>query len=269
MLQLPFKLERPLFFFDLETTARKPEEARIIELGFWEFGPAGFVREWCGRFNPEVPIPPKVSEITGISDFDVSAKPRFRQIAANLAKGFSNCDFAGNNIRYDLRVMSAEMGRAGQEWSYAGARILCNYRLEQIAVPRKLADLYERYTGKKLEGAHGALVDTRASTEVLIGQLARWAPLFPADLQQLHDLQWPDWIDTEGKFRFDEQGIAYMNFGKHQDLPLEKVPRDYWDFMLSPKEKFSAEAKAIAAAAKLGNFPRRQPLPEPIEERPE
>lgn len=258
------KLERTLFWLDTETTGLSRENARIIELGFQEWNPEGLKREWVTRLNPGVPISPEVTEITGITDFDVSARPYFKQIAENLARGFSDCDFGGKNVRFDLRVISSEMERAGVSWSYAGARIIDNDRLESVAVPRNLSAMYERYTGKKLEGAHGALADVRASLEVAATQLLHWE-ILPRTLDELHALQWPDWIDTEGKFRFNSHGVAIMRFGKYEGEPMSKVPADYWNFILSPKEKFSAETKRYAADAKLGKFPSRPPKEVPIE----
>ena len=71
----------------------------------------------------------------------------FRQLAPSLAKGFVDCDLAGKNVRFDLRIIAAEMARASQPWSYTGARIIDAERLEQLAVPRSLSHLHEKYTG--------------------------------------------------------------------------------------------------------------------------
>lgn len=251
------KLDRPLFFFDLETTSLQTEEARIFQIAFVEFRPDGTSREWSTTLNPVVPIPPQITKKTGKTNFDLNARPVFKQLAPYLVVGFKDCDYAGNNIRYDLRVLSAEMQRAGVAWDYRDARVLCTYRLEQIAVPRKLENLYERYTGKKLEQAHDALADIKATVEVFAAQLERWTPLFPRDVAQLHQVQWPDWIDTEGKFRFDEDGVPTVGFGKHSGTPMVEVPGDYWDWMLNPKQDFSAEVRQIVTKAKLGEFPKK------------
>jgi hypothetical protein len=58
--------------------------------------------------------------------------PSFKQLAPNLAKGFTDVDFAGKNVRYDLRILSAEFARANVEWSYMDARIVDADRLEHV-----------------------------------------------------------------------------------------------------------------------------------------
>jgi DNA polymerase-3 subunit epsilon len=234
--------------------------------------------------NPLVPISAEVSAIHGITDAKVQScqlchgiEPRethdeavsdhsfkpwpiFKQLAPSLAKGFSDCDFAGKKVRYDLQIMDHEMRRAGQPWSYAGARIIDADRLEQLAEPRSLSHLYKKYTGKDHEGAHGALADVRASSEVIIAQLERYDVL-PRDLTALHELSWPGWIDGEGKFRYINGVACFSQWGKFANRPMRdpevnrpgRNGQTYWDFILTGT--FSEGVKELARAAKLGKFP--------------
>jgi len=266
------RLTRTLHVFDLETTSLQTEEAHIVEIGFQTWNHLGLLHEWRSLVNPGVPI--KNAHAHGITDDDIVVKcwkcrrykeehptescpewravPAFSQLAARLSSGFSNCDFAGKNVRYDLAVLSAEFRRAHVKWSYAGARIIDGDRLEQILEPRTLSALYEKYTGQKLEGAHRADNDVRATTTVIEHQLSRNRKIFPTDLDLLHEMQWPGWIDSEGKFRFDKDGVARVQFGKHRNVPMEQVPKDYWRWVT---ENFSDESRQIAANALIGIFP--------------
>lgn len=295
-------LTRPLFIMDTETTGTNTETARIIELGFEQWSDKGIVKEWRTLVNPGVPIPAGSTEIHHITDAmvtgckvcggaqkDLNANfctcevfapwPTFRQLAKNLAYGFRDCDFAGQNIRFDLRVITAEMKRANVcgtcghdpsehplagkclmftplDWNYAGARIIDSGRLEQLVVPRTLSDLHKKYTGLEHDGAHGALSDVRASHTVIVKQLETYESL-PRDLAALHELSWPGWITADGGVRF-VNGVATMMFGKHKEKALQDVPRDYWDYVLRPKESFGEDMKRIAAEAKLGRYPKCQ-----------
>lgn len=279
-------LTRPLIVLDTETTGFDTEADRIVELGFQmystEFPGDGPSKEWRTLVNPGVPIPAATTAVHHITDamvqncrtcgvplathpiglasemlveacLDPKPWPRFRDLAPSLALGFTACDFAGKNVRYDLRITAAEMRRVGQDWNYVGARIIDIDRLEALAEPRDLGTLHEKYTGRKHDDAHGALSDVRASTTVLHAQFSRYIGL-PRDLDALHAAQWPGWCDTEGKFRIVD-GRALVMFGKYKWKPMASVPPDYWDFILSRKANFSNEIKAIAAAAKLGRYP--------------
>ena len=246
-------LTRPLFVLDTETTGVDPKSDRIVEIGFQRWETTGITKEWRSHVNPTVTIPPSSTKVHGITDARVAGSLSFKDLAANLAKGFSACDYAGKNIRFDLRIIAAEMQRAGQEWSYIGARIVDVERLEQLAIPRDLGSLHKKYTGAKHEGAHGALSDVRASTTVICKQLEAHASL-PRDLDILHAKQWPGWIDGDGKFRFVDGVPCFSQWGKYAGQPMTKADIGYWDFII--KGTFGEDVKALARAAKLGQFPK-------------
>lgn len=248
-------LERNLFVLDLETTGVDPLTARIIEIGFQQFNAEGLVKEWQTFIDPGIPIPSDATRVNKITDDDVKEKPTFKQLSENLAKGFRDCDFAGKNVRYDLRVLSAEMKRAGlEEWNYLDARILDADRLEQLGEPRTLSHLYERHTGKKLEGAHRALVDVQATTDVINAQLVKFQHL-PKTLDALHELQWPGYIDDDGRFKF-VGGVPTCSFGKWRGKAMRDIPMDYWDWII--RSDFPSEVKGLANAAKLGKYPTKK-----------
>lgn len=292
-------LTRPLIVFDVETTGLDCEKDRIVELGFQQFLPDGKVVEWRSLVNPGVPIPSDVTKVHGITNErmlacrecggiradsngnfctcpDFKPVPTFKQLAPRLATGFSNCDFGGKNIRFDLRFMAAEMKRAGQRWSYATAKIIDADRLEQIGEPRTLSHLYTKHVtevcntcdgegvvtayagvqhdrcgdcngsgriGKKLIDAHQAMADVKATSEVITAQLRKYNVL-PHDLDQLHALQWPGWVDTEGKIRRDSEGVARLAFGKHSGVDVRQVPTGYWKWITDAD--FSDEFKELA-----------------------
>ena len=243
----------------------------------------GPIKEYRTLVNPGIPIPEAVTKLTGITDamvqgcrtcgyalnghpigksdecvdvdcIDPKPVPTFKQLANSLSRGFTNCDFANQNIRFDLRILQAEMTRAGVEWSYVGARIIDTHKLEQIAVPRSLSHLHEKYTGLKHDGAHGALSDVRAAATVIAKQLETHDAL-PRDLAKLHEMSWPGELDEGGKFKM-VSGVATCQFGKHRGKAMRDIPVDYFDWLL--KSDFPADVKTLAANAKLGKYPEAQ-----------
>jgi DNA polymerase-3 subunit epsilon len=272
-------LARPIFVLDTETTGTDPQQDRIVEIAFEEWTSEGMVKEWRSLVDPRMPIPAAETKVHGITNNDMvccrecrmpriahpyyagpdpiiecpdfKPVPTFPQLAANLAKGFADCDFAGQNVRFDLQILAAEMARAKQPWSYATARIVDSSALERLAVPRSLSHLHEKYAGAKHDGAHGALSDVRAAATVIAKQLEAHE-LLPRDLDALHELQWPGLIDAEGKFKMVD-GVPTVNFGKWKGKAMKDVDAGYWDFIL--REGFSDGTKKLAAEAKRGVFP--------------
>ena len=239
----------------------------------------GMTKEYRTLVNPGVPIPASATKVHGITDamvqgcrncgelvvshpvsssmtfesscYEFKPWPKFAQLAPNLAKGFTDCDFAGKNVRFDLRILAAEMQRAGVPWSAVGARIIDADALERIAVPRSLSHLYRKYMGQDLVGAHGALADVKATEEVISAQLQRYEAL-PKDLDALHELSWPGWLCDGGQFKMID-GVAVCQFGKWRGVAMKKIDVSYYDWLL--KSDFPADVKALAAQAKLGNYP--------------
>jgi DNA polymerase-3 subunit epsilon len=64
-------LEKPLVFFDLETTGISVGKDRIVEISMLKVLPNGEEVALTMRINPGIPIPEKSSEIHGIYDDDV------------------------------------------------------------------------------------------------------------------------------------------------------------------------------------------------------
>lgn len=274
MIHQLLNLARPLFVIDCETTGVDPQRDRIVEVGFQRWTTEGMDKEWCSLINPGMSIPASATKVHGITDarmhlcnhcgltsgehspIDLAHQfkpvPTFAQLAANFAKGFTCCDFAGKNVRFDLRIIAAEMMRAGVQWSYLGARIIDAERLEQLAEPRSLSYLHKKYVGHVHDGAHGALSDVRATTTVLACQLKVHQQL-PRDLDALHAAQWPGWIDPEGKFRFVDGIPCFGGWGKYAGRPMREADASYWDFILL--KDFSVDVKLLAGNAKLGKFP--------------
>src|SRR5690554_2122410 len=98
-MELPFELERPLAFFDIESTGLSIRNDRIIELALIQIHPSGDVMERVRRFNPGIPIPPEATAVHGITDADVADEPPFARRARALANLLDDADLAGFNIR--------------------------------------------------------------------------------------------------------------------------------------------------------------------------
>jgi DNA polymerase III alpha subunit (gram-positive type) len=68
---MKLKLERPIIFFDLETTGLTIGKDHIVELCYIRIEPNGCERAETLRFNPGIHIPKECSDIHGITDDDV------------------------------------------------------------------------------------------------------------------------------------------------------------------------------------------------------
>ena len=70
-------LDKPLCFFDLETTGVNIVKDRIVEIGIVKLHPNGKRESKSWRVNPQVKIPLEASEVHGITDIMVEKSPIF------------------------------------------------------------------------------------------------------------------------------------------------------------------------------------------------
>jgi DNA polymerase-3 subunit epsilon len=255
-MQLPFELDRPLAFFDLETTGLNPRLDRIVELAIVRVTPDGQVLERARRFNPGVPIPPEASAVHGITDADVADEPAFAKTARSLLELLDPCDLAGFNIRrFDLPILIAEFRRAGLRFDVGGRRIVDIQLIFHREERRDLSAAARYYLGREHEEAHSAMSDTRTSAAVLLAQIERYGHL-PRTLAGLHgycDELSP--FETELDRWFVETDAGYVfRRGRHRGRALIEVAqqeRDYLDWMLGA-EDMDEEVLALVRSALAG-----------------
>jgi DNA polymerase-3 subunit epsilon len=105
-------LEKPLDFFDLETTGTSTAMDRIIELCAVKLSTDGSQEEIHYLLNPTIPIAAGASAVHGITDEMVQDKPTFGDLASELADFFQGYDLGGYNIkRFDVPMLMEEFHR--------------------------------------------------------------------------------------------------------------------------------------------------------------
>lgn len=249
-------IDRLTLGFDLETTHTNKDIARIVELGIEIMKPGEPTKEYRTYVNPGISIPPSATAIHHITDEMVKDAPTFKQLAPNLLKGFTGADLAGFNVRFDVGIIAAEFTRAGYTWDYNDARIIDGFRLWQIAEPRSLDDAWVHWVDE-LERAtvtgdsHSALYDVKRSTRVIACQVADSDKLRGKTMQELHDMCWPGWYDSEGKLKWHD-GALCLSFGEHREKPLSEVPEGYLRWML--KKNFSEKVRGVIRDALNGVY---------------
>jgi DNA polymerase-3 subunit epsilon len=253
---LELKLKRPIVFLDLETTGINVSSDRIVEISLLKISPNGKEQWMTLRINPEMPIPPHVTAIHGITDNDVADAPAFREVAKNLAKFLEGCDLAGYNaIKFDIPVLAEEFLRTDTDFDFKKRKYIdvqvIFYKKEQ----RTLAAAVQFYCNKKFEHAHSAEADTAATYEVLKAQLDRYSDL-ENDISKLAEFSsFNNNVDFAGRIILDENGIEIFNFGKHKGKPVEAVFREdpaYYAWIMNGD--FPLYTKKVLTEIKLRTF---------------
>ena len=262
---MKLNLQKPLVIFDLETTGLDLVKDRIIQISYIKVYPDGHEERGNELINPERPIEPVITQLTGISDADVKDKPTFKQLGQTLADKFIGSDFAGfNSNHFDIPLLAEEFLRAGIDFDFSKCRLIDAQAIFHRMERRNLAAAYKFYCGRKMEDdfeAHRADQDTEATYRVLMGELDKYAPganedpekVLENDMDQLAAFSklnnnvdfagriiWAEMKDRNGNPLLDSDGkpkmIEVFNFGKHKGLPVADVLRidpGYYSWILS------------------------------------
>ena len=217
------KLEKPIVYFDIESTGVETETARIIELACIKYNVDGTQEQKTILVNPGVLIPIEASDVHGITDEDVKDKPFFKQYAQAIRNWFEGCDLAGfNSDNYDIPLLSAEFERAGLEGINWNPNLLDVMKLYRLLYPNTLSEVYKRLTGKELEGAHGALADISATKEIADILIPKLRETTEDNLETVLDVDnfmqgEKKRVDLSGKMYKDADGVVRWNFSKNKD----------------------------------------------------
>ena len=284
---MELNLERPLLFFDIESTGLNIASDSIIELCFVKIMPGGEQRVKTWRVKPwdyvndcQREINPSAQAVHGISAEDVADKPTFYQISEEVAQWLEGSDLAGfNSAKFDLPMLAEEIERVRRGSNIFPAKEvdIDLHAMQMVDVqnifhmmePRTLKAAYMFYCGLELENAHAAEADTLATYEVLKSQLDRYQgdPRIENNVTKLARFSVKQrTVDYAGRIILNDKDEPCISFGKHKGKTTREVyfsePSyfawiDNGDFTLDTKRQFAklkaqyeAEKKAAASAAR-------------------
>jgi DNA polymerase-3 subunit epsilon len=268
---MKLNLNRPLIFFDLETTGVNVGSDRIVEISMVKVVPDGTHDTKTLRVNPTIPIPAKATEVHGITDEDVRNEPTFAQLAHGILQFIGNADLAGyNSNKFDVPLLAEEFLRAGVDFDLKGRRCIDVLNIYNKMEPRTLSAALMYYCGKEMEHAHSAENDAMATYGILLAQLEKYSGMpyhdkngqesYPVvnDVAALHEFSFLNRnVDLAGHLIYDENGVEVFNFGKHKGVSVEKIFKtepSYYDWMM--KAEFPLYTKKVITAIKLRGFNR-------------
>lgn len=222
---MELNLRNPLVFFDLETTGTDTAKDRIVEISILKILPNGTEEVKTKLINPGMPIPQASTDVHGITDEDVKDAPQFKQIAKSLAEFMEGCDIAGfNSSRFDVPLLAEEFLRAGVDYDFSKRKMIDVQIIYHKKEQRTLEAALKFYCGKELTDAHSAEADTRATYEVLKGQLKMYPDLEnDVDFLAKEFSSYNNNVDLAGRIILDENGVEVFNFGKHRGKSVAEI----------------------------------------------
>ena len=175
---MELKLNRPICFFDLETTGIEVAKDRIVEISILKVFPNGNKESKTWLVNPEMVIPPNVIAVHGITNEKIANEPTFRELASQIYTMIKDSDLAGfNSDRFDIPLLAEELLRAGVDFDMKSRVSVDVQTIFHKMEERTLSAALKFYCGKSIDNAHSAAADTMATYEILMAQLERYSEL--------------------------------------------------------------------------------------------
>lgn len=234
---MELNLQRPLLFFDIESTGLNIPSDSIIELSFVKILPGGEQRIKTWKIKPwdyvkqcQRPIDPQASKVNGVTDDMLVDCPTFFEVADEVASWLVDSDLAGfNSAKFDLPMLAEEFERvklAGKDLNVDlhSPKMVDVQNIYHAMEPRNLKAAYRFYCGgEDFENAHTAEADTLATYEVLKGQLDRYPDVLKNDVASLASYANKRAVDFAGLIVRNEAGEPVVNFGKHKGKTVREV----------------------------------------------
>jgi len=171
--------EGPLAALDLEATGVDTRTARIIEVGLFRFETDGSSDALIDRLiDPGVPVPAKVTELTGISAGDLAtnggtpADVLMETLAAITALVAEGVPIVLYNANYDWPLLTNELVRHGLDPLPAVPPtilidpLVLDRHVDRYRKGKRTLSTVADHYGVRLDGAHRAAADAAATVGV-------------------------------------------------------------------------------------------------------
>lgn len=249
-------LQRPICFFDLETTGVHVAKDRIVEIAILKVFPNGNKESKTWLVNPEMKIPKEVIAVHGITDEKVANEPTFKPLAPEIYALIKDSDLGGfNSDRFDIPLLAEEMLRAGIDFDMKNRRSVDVQTIFHKMEKRTLSAAYKFYCDKELVDAHAAAADTLATYEVLLAQIEKY-PELENNVSALSEFSTrKKSLDFAGFIIEDKNGEAIFSFGKHKFKKVAQVLEDepgYYSWIM--QADFPLYTKKVLTQIRVSGF---------------
>ena len=181
---IPGSRRREWVALDLETTGLSAETDAIIEIGAVKFTSDATLDEYETFVNPGRKITEFINQLTGITQAQVDAAPRFADVASNLLDFIGDSTVIAHNADFDLGFLRAEGlavdGPVCDTWELA-------YLAQPNAPSYALDQLASAVSAPKRQ-AHRALNDALAVRDVFLALVPVLADMDPTVIAEFRRL---------------------------------------------------------------------------------
>jgi DNA polymerase-3 subunit epsilon len=165
----PDLAEVPFVALDLETTGARAGASKITEVGAVRLEGFKEVGRFHSLVNPQRPIPPMITHITGITQQMVADAPRIEEIVPDLLDFLEGAVIVAHNAAFDVGFLNYELQRLrGRRIGEGAIDTLPLARLLAPGLPNYRLGTIAEALGAPVAACHRALADAEAVSHVFV-----------------------------------------------------------------------------------------------------
>ncbi|MCI7812651.1 MAG: PolC-type DNA polymerase III [Lachnospiraceae bacterium] len=161
-------LDGSFVVFDLETTGFSPVNNRIIEIGAVRVENGNITEKFSTFVNPQVPIPFRIEELTGINDAMVMESETIEVILPRFLEFCEGAVMVAHNASFDMSFIIENCRRLGIEREFTSVDTVALARVLLPQLNRYKLDTVAKALQISLENHHRAVDDAGCTAEIFV-----------------------------------------------------------------------------------------------------
>ena len=154
--------------FDIETTGFGPVNDRIIEIGAVKVVEGKIVDKYSTFINPDIPIPFRIEQLTGINDTMVMDAPMIDVILPEFLEFCEGCILVAHNASFDVGFIQKKAEQLGITTEFTVIDTVAMARVLLPELNRFKLNTVAKALGISLLNHHRAVDDAGATAEIFV-----------------------------------------------------------------------------------------------------
>ena len=161
-------MEEAFVVFDIETTGFSPVSNRIIEIGAVRVEKGSIVDRFSVFVNPQVPIPFKIEQLTGINDSMVVDAETIEKVLPKFLEFSEGAVMVAHNAGFDMSFIIENCKRQGMEREFTYVDTVGMARMLLPGLNRFKLDTVAKALNIPLLNHHRAVDDAACTAEIFV-----------------------------------------------------------------------------------------------------
>lgn len=154
--------------FDIETTGFGPVSDKIIEIGAVKIAEGKIVDEFSAMINPEIPIPYRIVELTGITDDMVKDAPLIDKVLPEFLDFVEGSALIAHNASFDVGFITQKAKELGRTVKTTVVDTVSFARVMLPTLGKYKLNIVANELNVSLENHHRAVDDAKACGDIFI-----------------------------------------------------------------------------------------------------